>query len=242
MASHILSDAGIWVGGFDLRGFSNQGSVEESVALIEDNVFGDTAKRRKAGLLDVTGAARGYFDATLDAGLKAKVGLVDEVVTFSAPDTAEGSNAAFFQAAAGELVPIDGELGAMDGYSLGVEASGGDGLIHGAIMVHGTKTVTANGTGRQLGAVSATQQLFAALHVVSVAGTNPTLDVTVESEVDDAWASPITQITFAQKTAIGAEYPTPINGAVTDSWWRVGWTIGGSGGPSFKFIVSVGIK
>ncbi len=241
MAGHILTDAGIWVGAYDLKGISNQGSVEESASLVEDPVFGDVAKRRKKGLLDVTGAARGYFDAVIDAGLKAKVGLVDEVVTFSAPDTAEGSDAAFFQAAAGEYVPFDAAHGAMIGYSLGVEASGGDGLIHGTIMVHGTKIATADGTGRQLGAVSATQKLYAALHVVE-ASESDTLDVIVESDAADNWiGSETTRITFAQKTAIGAEYASPIAGPITDTWFRIGWTIGGAG-PSFKFIVTVGIK
>jgi hypothetical protein len=52
--------------------------------------------------------------------------------------------------------------------------------------------------------------------------------------------SPATRLTFAQKTAAGYEFKSAA-GAITDDWWRVDWTIGGTATPTFSFVVAVGI-
>jgi len=63
----------------------------------------------------------------------------------------------------------------------------------------------------------------------------------VQSDDAQAFLSPTDRITFAQATAIGAQWATPVSGAITDDWWRLSYTIGGTN-PSFMVIVVVGIQ
>ncbi len=79
------------------------------------------------------------------------------------------------------------------------------------------------------------------MHVVAASGTTPTLDMIVESDDNSGITSGVTRITFTQEVAVGAQYATAVAGPITDDWWRVGWTIGGTG-PSFTVIVTVGIQ
>jgi hypothetical protein len=76
--------------------------------------------------------------------------------------------------------------------------------------------------------------------VIAAGGTLPTLDVTVQSDDAEGFASPTTRLTFTQKSAIGAEFITPVAGPITDTWWRVSWAIGGTT-PTFGIVACVGI-
>jgi len=97
------------------------------------------------------------------------------------------------------------------------------------------------GVARNLGAVSATQKLYAILHVLDIpAGTLPTLDVLVNSAATQA-GSMTTRLTFAQQIAQGGVYAVPVAGPFTDTWWAVGFTVGGTASPSFKVSASVAI-
>jgi len=87
-------------------------------------------------------------------------------------------------------------------------------------------------TNASIGAVSATQSVYSALHVTAASGT---LDVIVESAPSN-WSSESTRITHTRFTAVGAEMLSTA-GAITDAYWRVKWTLSGS----FDFIVSLGI-
>ena len=132
------------------------------------------------------------------------------------------------------------KIGALQKYSVALSASN-ERLVRGTIMHNATRTSTANGTARQLGAVAAGKSVYATLHVLdTVSGTNPTLDVVVASAATDSWPG-TSRITFSQKTAIGSQFATPVAGSITDTWWRVQWTITGSNTPTFPFVVIIGI-
>jgi hypothetical protein len=103
-------------------------------------------------------------------------------------------------------------------------------------------TVSPNvGTGFKVNIISLNpaSKAYALLHVFS-ASSGDTLDVKVQSDVDDTFASATDVITFTQATAAGSELKTA-DGPVTDTWWRVSFTIAGNGSESFSFAVSFGI-
>jgi hypothetical protein len=103
------------------------------------------------------------------------------------------------------------------------------------------RTATGSGTAVELAAVTADQYLYSTLHVLSVSGTStPTVTVKVQSDVDNTFASPTDQITFTAATAIGGQISRTA-GAITDTWFRVSFTISGSS-PSFLFVVGLGVK
>ncbi len=101
------------------------------------------------------------------------------------------------------------------------------------------RTVTGSGLARQLGALSATRALYVGLHVLSAAGTTPSVTVVVESDDAVGMASPTTRATFTAATAAGGQ-TVQIPGPVTDDWWRVRWTISGTT-PSFLFVAAAGL-
>ncbi len=71
-------------------------------------------------------------------------------------------------------------------------------------------------------------------------GGSPTLDVTIESAALVGFGSPTTRMTFSQMTARGAQFAS-VAGAITDPYWRVKWTLGGST-PGFALVVAIGIQ
>lgn len=101
------------------------------------------------------------------------------------------------------------------------------------------RTAGGSSAGQELGALAARQRMYAALHVLSVAGTTPSLAVTVESAPDNTFAAPTTRLTFDAAAAAGGQILRTDGTAVTDTWWRVSWAITGTT-PSFLFAVSLG--
>jgi hypothetical protein len=103
------------------------------------------------------------------------------------------------------------------------------------------RTASGSGTALELGAVATGQRLYAAVHVLSVAGTTPSLTVSVESDEDDTFASPTTRLTFDAATAEGGQILRTDGTAITDTHYRVAWSVAGTD-PSFMFAVSLGIR
>jgi hypothetical protein len=103
------------------------------------------------------------------------------------------------------------------------------------------RTATGTGTAHQLGATLTGQYLYAALHVLSVSGTDtPTITVKVQSDNGSGFASPTDQITFSAATARGGQIAR-VAGPITDDYIRAQWTVSGTN-PSFLFLLAVGIK
>lgn len=102
------------------------------------------------------------------------------------------------------------------------------------------RTTTGTGTAVQGVATTSGQSLYAALHVLSIAGTStPTVTVKIQSDVDGTFASPADRITFTAATAVGGQIKRSA-GANADTWYRAAWTITGTS-PSFLFLASFGV-
>ena len=237
MAELVLLDAKHYVAGLDFSGsYSDHALALESDAP-EFTAFGDTTRVYKGGLVGAGAEHEGYWDNPIDLDLFTNIGAAARNATLAAVG-ADG-DIAFFYETIGTSYSPGANIGDAYMFSASDQVTGL--VTRGLVMATGAKTSTADGTARQLGAVSATQSIRASLHVLAVSGTDPTLDVIVESDDEEAFGgTPETQITFAEATAVGGELLTTA-GAITDDWWRVGWTIGGTDNPSFTFVVAVGI-
>lgn len=240
MATHILQDAKLWLNDVSIDAIANTLSWETTRETQDNTVFGQSARTMLPGLQTVSVSASGFADMTdFDADL---FDIYDNatVSPLSASATGGDGDVAYTsQGLAVSLQPLGGSVGDMAALAIQADGSGGVRSVRGTILHDETaETATGVGTGRELGAVSATQSVFGALHVIS-ASASDTLDVVVQSDADDTWASPTTQLTFAQATGKTGEFVSAA-GAVTDTWWRVSFTIGGVS-PSFTFVVVVGI-
>jgi hypothetical protein len=241
MATLILTNAKIWWDGYDLSGDHNEIRIAHGVDELPFDKFGSLTHLVKAGLKRSGISGDGWWNAGTDQAdgvLHSKVGVAGTALAVS-PDGGDEGEVGYlmkplesmysFGAAVGELLPFS------------TKAAAQSDLVRGTVMQNGLESATGSGTARQLGAVAAGKSLYAALHVFGSNGSSPTLDVLVRSDDNSGMSSPTTRVTFSQATGRTSQWATPVAGAITDDWWDISWTIGGTGGPDFTFVVVVGI-
>ena len=220
MASLSLTDCAIWVGALDLSTEHNQVSLESRAAELDATTFGSGGwTARRGGLKSVSLNHQGFTNyAEPDATLSTNF-LVTEVVTVS-PTGAVGTVAYTFEGKRFNYQPIGGTVGEMAGFSgTAMGANGVDGLVRSTIIrPKASVSATGNGTAQQLGAVSASQYMYAALHVLS-AGT--TLTILVESDDASDFVGATTRATIGPITSAGGTWVTRVAGPITDTYWRM---------------------
>lgn len=238
----VFKNPNIYVGAYDLSTVFDEVSLAYGYDEVDITTYGDTCRHGIPGLptteLMMTGPGTIDDDPLGSEDILAAQLIAAQSYTI-APLRTAGTTAKFSQ-----MMPFANTVGGTVGEAYRVTATGkGQSyqVIHGRVMATGAKTTTASGTAYELGAVGATQYLYGCLHVLAVSGTDPTLDVIIASDDAEGMASATTRLTFTQKTAVGAQFITPVAGAITDTWWRASWTIGGTETPTFTFVVSVGI-
>ena len=242
MAIFALTDGRCYIGGYDLSdhivGMNlNLTSEELDTTTINSGGY----RSRAGGLKDAQFTANGYFEAGAnkpDALLGASTGS-EHIVTVMA-DSGAGNTSYFFKARQFEYTLL-GAVGELTPFNISASQSA-DQPVKATQMNDDSATITANGntTGRQLGAVTSAQKVYASLHVWSVAGSStPTLTAKIQSDDNSSFTSATDRITMTSATTITSEYKTA-SGAITDDYWRVNWTLSGTS-PVFKAIVSIGI-
>ncbi|MCZ7413039.1 hypothetical protein [Streptomyces sp. WMMC897] len=245
MSKTVLTDVRLFAVGADLSGHSNK--VELAVE-VEDkdatNYRSQGWTEKLGGLASAEVTGEGQWEAD-------DPGMVDDASWSQLGGTGPWTLGANNAAAVGDLAYLVKAM--RSEYKLG-EAVGevapwtgtakSSWPVARGVFAHppGTaRTATGSGTGLELGAVASGQRLYAALHVLSAAGATPTLTVTVESSADNTFAAPTTQLTFAAADEAGGQILRTGGTAVTDTWWRIAWTITGTS-PSFLFVSSLGIQ
>ena len=239
MATFVQTNVGLYWGGYSLASSFNAIALNLGNSPQDDTVYGDTFVSNAAGLSSVQLEAEGFWESATDSVLQSGLAgnVADTVLSVTPVDQAAGSPSLFSKVTTSTYNPIStGTVGSMMGFSLSAEGRGeksvsGEILVIPATYTSSSETVT----NASIGAVSATQSVYSAIHVTSANGT---LDVIVESAPSN-WSGESTRITHTQFTALGAEMKSAA-GAITDAYWRVKWTVGG-GDPSFDFICSLGI-
>lgn len=178
------------------------------------------------------------FDAnSLDARAWADLGSADPTTILPAGTTA-GSVAWLLSSLSLGYTPHNATIG--DTAMASLSGSGSGGAARGLLM-HAVQARTTSGTGTayQLGAVSAAQRLYGALHVTAASGTTPTLVVKLQS-ASTSGGSYTDRLTFSTASTATEQWSSAL-GAITDTWWRTTWTVSGTS-PSFTFGVSAGIS
>lgn len=183
-----------------------------------------TSRSRKAGLEDVSANGSGPWQAgsgLVDPQMFSNLGTL-KVITMT-PAATEAERAYLFRATDYMYRPFGnavGELGTFEWTAQGAKSSGtlSAGAIAGYLgKAKGNVSATgALGTHKQLGAVSATQAIYASFHVFSV-GT--TITVVVESDDNSDFSSATTRATIGPLTAVGGTWSRTA-GAFTDDYWR----------------------
>lgn len=244
MAVHKFTDAKIYMAQYDLSADHNVVSLEQGVDKLDRTVFGSTTHINMGGLFMVGAKGQGFttFDTgEVEAVLSAQRAVADVPLSVMAQGGNAGDRAYFSKILTGDVSPFGGQVGEIDGFTWAASGSGGVPLVPGTVFAaRAARTTSTTSSIYQLGAVGASQRVYAALHVFSASGTSPTLAVTVKSDNGVGFATPATQITLSTATGATSQFASAA-GAITDDYWRVDWTIGGSSTPTFNFAVFVGI-
>jgi hypothetical protein len=237
----IWKNCKLYLAGYDLSGDHNELGLSYQCDIKDVTTFGRASKAKLAGLKSFVGNHKGLWNdaATgVDKVLFDNLALADQVMTLFGVSGAEGEVAYSGKSVQGLYSP-GAKIGDLLAFTVKIEGTGD--LIQSTCLKNGTVTATGNGTAYNLGAVSSSQKLYAALHIIAVSGSTPSLTVKIQSDDAQAFSTPTDRITFNAMTAIGAQWATPVAGPITDTWWRANWTVSGST-PSFTVVVVVGIQ
>lgn len=242
MGKFVLQDQLILADSLDLTGDTNAMVLQYGSELKDCSVLQNSTRSNLGGLFTVQLQASGFYEPASDAELFPNMGISNKPISVAAEGSAVGDVGYFFNAVLGELTSGE-SVGEVNKYSIGAGAQGK--LIRG-VLAHNARetaeTASGNGTTIQLGAVGSSQSLYAVIHVLESSGTgDQTLDVIIQSDDGAGMASPITALTFTQATTSGTSELLELAGPTTDDYFRVNFTIAGSGSPSFKFVVFFGV-
>ncbi len=241
MAAQVLTDMLVLVNGADLSGYSNKMELSGSVEDLDATTFASGGWTEKApGLKTHEWNIEGFWAAG-SAALPDDRFWTDLGTT--AAWTAASSQVTGSPAYLGNVYSggfkVGGDIGTLAPFS--AHGMGNSRIIQGQLLhpASTARTTSSTSTGVQLGALSATQAMYAAVHVCSVSGTLPTLIVKLQSSSTQG-GSYTDRITFTSANTVSSQLSS-VAGAVTDTWWRVNWTIAGTL-PSFLFAVAAGIS
>ncbi|NDG19179.1 MAG: hypothetical protein EB117_13025 [Betaproteobacteria bacterium] len=244
MAAFVLTDSRVIVGSADITQFTGSYTVGGSVAMQEANVHGaGRFVRVLPGLrkhqLQIAGVA-GY-----DAGEVTAVFTPNTVGTqygaaIVPQDTGTTGDVAFFTR--GLLSSLNAPGGAIgDVATFEMMLDGDTALVPGQVLAPlAARTTTGNSSVLTMTGPTASQRLYAALHVTAASGTTPSMTVTVQSSTVVGMTSPTTRFTFSAATGVGWQFATPLAGAITDGFYRATFTISGVT-PSFTAAVFLGV-
>lgn len=224
MAALALTDAFVYVAGHDFTGDSNQLALNMDAAALPVTTFrsggwDEVVGGLKTQTLDLSGYWQSAVSDSVDSESFSDLATANRVHTIGPTET-EGDVAYLFRAGKFHYEPFGGTIGDVAGFTLNSSGTDGYGVVRGQLAkAKGTVSATgALGTGLQLGAVGASEHLYASFHVFS-AGT--TITVVVESDDNSGFTTATTQATIGPITATGGTWAARVAGAITDTYYRL---------------------
>ncbi len=239
MAAFIIKDVRAHYEEFDVTGILNSLNIDYKSDIEDATSFADTSRRRIPGLRDTDVNYSGFWSGVEDAGFFSKIGAASPGIFSFAESSVVGAKAFTLQNNLSGYT-FGGEIGSVHPFS--ITSLGNGPLVSGELFVDSVETASDVSAISEIGDVAADEAVFAALHVVNSGGdATQTLDVIVESDDLVGFGSPITRLTFPQVTTSPIALWQFLPGANADTFWRVSWTIAGTGSPTFTIFVVVGI-
>lgn len=243
MAVQVATSSKVWAGIYDISGYLTGWSMPKSADKVETTANGATSRTYLPGLQSGGFSFQGFAEfgtspIKIEKIMRTLKGVIDTPVTV-VPQGGTVGNAANFMAASFGGYGFGGEHGA----AIDFNWNGGTSKWHvigGRLDEPGAVARTATGqtTGQQLGAVGASQYLYAAVHVL--AGGTGTADIIVQSDDNSGFTSAVTSITFPQISGVtGGSAIMRLAGALADTWYRFQYTLATS--PSVTFAAVFGI-
>lgn len=226
MGELVAVGAFLYAGGHDFTGDIKQWNVDGGSETKDKTTFRNSGGRlKRTGLLTAAFSMNGFTDLSEDGQdvhlFTAYSGRSSRVITVGNDET-EGQPCVMMQGLTAAFNPGGGgPVGELSAFSANGVSSDGTGAMRGTLLLEQTAVTTtgAKGTAAQLGAVSATQYLYATLHLLGTAGASIT--AVIESDDNAGFTSATTRYTFSSLTASGGYWATPVVGAIADDYFRL---------------------
>lgn len=242
MAPLVLTNAVVLAGRANLSGVSNMVELEVEVDDLDTTTFGSSGfKTRTGGLRDTMIKVGGFGEAggegLPDDRLFADIGVGLVPMTVSPTGAAVGDTS-YFTRAFRPTYSTSGQIGELYGFES--EARGDTALVRGVIADNQARTATGVTAVRTLVAPTATTRVYAAIHVLAVSGTTPSLTVTLQGDDAIGFPSPATVAVSAPITAPGSVFLIGPLGVTADAFYRLSYVVSGTT-PSFLVVASIGV-
>lgn len=229
----LLSDCSILLGPYQVKRSVNQIELTAAREKLASGRMGDTANVSAHGLQQITSSLSGFWasdaiaaSTEIDPQIWPRIDAAQTPAAWPltvcppyAPAATPGANGNVCYIVQTKQFDwtLGGAHGALAPFTVGSECYSG-GFYRGTVMLpEASVTATTTGSIVQLGALSATQKLVAALHVTAINGGSWVL--TVESDNGVGFATPTVRATFTAATTITTQV-IETNGAITDDYWR----------------------
>lgn len=240
MSHFPLLNCKIILGQYDISGDTNRISIARSQQDLADDTFSATKthKARIGGLGDGVIGMAGLVELTDDGQdeiFSTNMSLSNIPLLISLLSAADFDRCKFGKIQQGQYQSA-GKVGGRAEWSADGRISDYV-LTDGNIMAVGTKTATFNGVARQLGAMTATQKMYATLHATAK-NTFTSAVFKVQSDDNSGFTTPTDRITFSTVTGLTAEHKV-LSGAITDDYWRV--ICSSFSGTSLAVTIAIGI-
>lgn len=243
MAAFTLTNGQILVGSFDASSFVGQFNQTSSARMVPSKVWGGGGfGRQYPGDVDTTGSLSGeadYASGGIAAAFTPATLGTQQLISVQPQGGAAAGDASIFTRGLINMIAApggaDGDLAAFD-----MAWTGDTAIVYGQVAAPLTaRTATANGSVITMTGPTATQKVYAGLHITSVSGTTPSLTAKVQSATLAGFGSPTDRITsFTAANAAGWQFASA-TGAITDGFWRFVFTISGTT-PSFTCMAVIG--
>lgn len=237
MASFVMTDCEVWADDYNLTSVANSVDASVEVEEVDVTTFAAGGHRQFIGGLQQSQVqVMTFTDYTVDA--KDLDGESNVLLTL-VPEGNDQGNTALTLTGLTTAVNEGGAVGEARKTDLTFRGDSATGPLFGKLLQPKvTRTTSGSSAALQLGAVSGTQKIYLACHVLAASGTSPTMTVKLQSGTTSGGAT-TDRITLTQFTGTGVELKS-LAGAVTDTWWRITATVGGTN-PSFTLACAVAI-
>ena len=251
MAKSVIKGMPFLVGGHRLSKHTMSATLDYSAEEVDATCWEDLSLRAVPGLfgrdIAVEGAFAGDYEFELLNSTSGAGGTVMPLLLPLAPSAAFNTPAVAQDVWLQSATPggARGELQKFNQtYSADLDLLVGKIFVN-SLTTPSTSTVTSNGI--NLGALTAGFLAWLnvqAADIPGILGTTPQVVVTLESDVDNTFTTPIVRLTAAAITTTANGLLYRLDGdttPVTDTWWRVVATITGTT-PSYPLLIGAGIS
>lgn len=242
MAIQVARDYRVYADEFDLSGVLRSVALTIGRETVDVTTLLHTTRANLASLGTWGVGISGLMDpvAAYDGAINTQLSRASAVATIATNNTA--GSVAFFAQGMAVNYSFGGAVG--DAFTFDASLAGssaGGPLVRGVVeQAAGTVSASGNTSGRLIGAVSSTQRVYCAFHALSKSGTSPTLAVKVQSDDNSGFTTPTDRITLTTFSDVGAQFSSAA-GAITDTYWRFNYVLGGSSTPTYGVIGIIGI-